>query len=48
MEKKERERVIIDDTEMFSIFALFDKFNMHPERLTVAEKRKIVEYGISI
>lgn len=48
MEKGKRERAIIDDTEMFKLFTLFNKFNMYPERLTAAEKRKMEEYGVRI
>jgi hypothetical protein len=42
----EKGKSMIDDSEMFKLFALFDKFNRNPESLTASEKHKM--YGVSI
>jgi hypothetical protein len=42
------EKGIKDDTEMFTIFALFDKLEKHPDKLTPIERLALEGFGIEI
>jgi hypothetical protein len=39
---------IKDDTEMFKLFALYDKAKHRPERLTKADKQILKSWGVVI
>ena len=40
--------VVIDDSEEFAIFALFDKWEKHPDMLTIIERIALQGFGADI
>lgn len=39
---------ILDDREEFETFRILDKYEKHPEDLTLIEKKRLKELGIEI